>query len=79
MDTIENTTTNTVESLELEDYPKVVPFEAFKWFLGVHFSISLFLESAFKAFEDKEQGVHVFERAEPSKFTRVWMKGAMSV
>ena len=55
VDTIENTTTNTVESLELEDYPKIVPFEAFKWFWGVQFSISLFLESAFKAFEDKEQ------------------------
>ena len=52
---MENTTTNTVESLELEDFPKVVPFEEFKWFLGVHFSISSFLESAFKAFEDKEQ------------------------
>lgn len=38
-------------------YPKIVPFKAFKWFLGVHFSISPFLESAFKAFEDTEQSL----------------------
>lgn len=44
MDAIENPTINLMESL-------------LKWFLGVHFSISPFLESAFKAFEDTEQSL----------------------